>query len=110
MFVSLLELKNLESLREMKTLEFIIRHGSKDDGSDWDGTDDQIFVNGVKLWDFIEQQKESKNEFLKDQVVLITRLFDNRVKAFINNILMANEHVEHYSYTIGKSDICFNRL
>ena len=38
----------------------------------------------------------------KDEFLLITRIFDNRVKAFISHILMANKDVEHYSYRIGK--------
>ena len=37
---------------------------------------------------------------LYDSFLLITRLFDNRVKSFINNILMSNDSVEHYSYRI----------
>ena len=48
------------------------------------------------------KKKYADHKFYKDHFLLITRLFDNRVKAFINNILMANEHVEHYSYRIGK--------
>ena len=43
-----------------------------------------------------------KHKFYKDEFLLITRIFDNRVKAFISHILMANKDVEHYSYRIGK--------
>ena len=46
-----------------------------------------------------------KHKFYKDEFLLITRIFDNRVKAFISHILMANKDVEHYSYRIGKN-IC----
>ena len=38
------------------------------------------------------------SKFYKDEFLLITRIFDNRVKAFISHILMANADVEHYSY------------
>ena len=48
---------------------------------------------------FKDTQKD-KHKFYKDHFLLITRLFDNRVKAFINNILIANEDVEHFSYRI----------
>ena len=41
-----------------------------------------------------------KAKFYKDEFLLITRIFDNRVKAFISTILMANPDVEHYSYRI----------
>ena len=46
---------------------------------------------------------KNKHKFYKDEFLLITRIFDNRVKAFISHILMANKDVEHYSYRIGKS-------
>ena len=49
----------------------------------------------------LDQYKErNKHKFYKDHFLLITRIFDNRVKAFINKILMANEFVENYSYRI----------
>ena len=44
--------------------------------------------------------ERGQHKSYKDHFLLITRIFDNRVKAFINNILMANEHVEHFSYRI----------
>ena len=39
------------------------------------------------------------SRYLKKYYVLITRMFDDRVKAFIKNILM-NHRVENYSYRI----------
>ena len=45
-------------------------------------------------------EDRQKHKFYKDHFLLITRLFHNRVKAFINNILMANSDVENYSYRI----------
>ena len=49
------------------------------------------------------KEKNVNSKFYKDEFLLITRIFDNRVKAFISHILMANADVEHYSYRIGKS-------
>ena len=58
-----------------------------------------------KLPDYLKNSPEmrDKHKFYKDEFLLITRIFDNRVKAFISHILMANKDVEHYSYRIGKS-------
>ena len=65
----------------------------------WEEDEEQITITYKK--------KYAGHKFYKDHFLLITRLFDNRVKAFINNILMANEHVEHYSYRIGKKNFLF---
>ena len=60
-------------------------------------------INKIKnLPDYKENDIKNKHKFYKDHFLLITRLFDNRVKAFINHILMANPSIEHYSYRIGK--------
>ena len=58
-----------------------------------------------KLPDYLKNSPEmrDKHKLYKDEFLLITRIFDNRVKAFISQILMANKDVEHYSYRIGKS-------
>ena len=56
---------------------------------------DQSRIESLKK--FKDTQKD-KHKFYKDHFLLITRIFDNRVKAFINHILMGNEDVEHYSY------------
>ena len=79
----------------------------------WEEDEKNIIIYSVgwendtkKIQPLPEYKKDhisNKHTFYKDHFLLITRLFDNRVKAFINNILMANEHVEHYSYRIGKS-------
>ena len=58
-------------------------------------------INKIKnLPDYKENDIKNKHKFYKDHFLLITRLFDNRVKAFINHILMANPSIEHYSYRI----------
>ena len=62
----------------------------------WENDESQIET----LKKFKETKQRNKHKLYKDHFLLITRLFDNRVKAFINHILMANEHVAHYSYRI----------
>ena len=70
----------------------------------WTGDEDDILVNGKSLWKFIAEMKEPKYKLLKDQVVLITRTFDHRIKSFIKHILMGKGKgkltFEHYSYRI----------
>ena len=70
----------------------------------WTGDEDDILVNGKPLWKFIAEMKEPKYKLLKDQVVLITRTFDHRIKSFIKHILMGKGKgkliFEHYSYRI----------
>ena len=44
--------------------------------------------------------KKNKHKFYKDEFVLITKIFDNRVKAFLKHILMVNPDVDNYSYRI----------
>ena len=69
----------------------------------WNGKADEIMVNGKSLWVFISEMKEPKYKLLKDQVVLITRMFDHRIKSFIKHILMGNGtdiKFDHYSYRI----------
>ena len=56
----------------------------------------------MSLPEYLKKEVHAKYKFYKDEFLLITRIFDNRVKAFITHILMANKDVEHYSYRIGK--------
>ena len=87
----------------------------------WDGNDENIIVqddNGVeyKLFDFIENMDCTKQQLLKDNVFLITRMFDDRVKSFIKNILMGSGKdkvaIKYYNYRVeiqarGKSSTIF---
>ena len=75
----------------------------------WEGDDKKIKIFSMgwetdesKISNLVDYKNDlkDKHKFYKDHFLLITRLFDNRVKAFINNILMANKDVEHYSYRI----------
>ena len=70
---------------------------------DWQDDDNLILVvktDGTETPLPQYMRTEAKHKFYKDEFLLITRIFDNRIKAFTNNILMANESVEHYSYRI----------
>ena len=70
---------------------------------DWEYDDNLIIVvntDGTETPLPEYMKNVAKHKFYKDEFLLITRIFDNRIKAFINNILMANESVEHYSYRI----------
>ena len=71
---------------------------------EWNGKDDEIYVNGKPLWTFISEMKDPKYKLLNNQVLLITRMFDNRVKSFIKNILMGSGKgklpFQYYSYRI----------
>ena len=70
----------------------------------WDGDDEKIMVEDVKLWDFVESMEQSKHELLKDCTVLLTRHFDARIRSFIKHILMGpgNDKVEfeYYVYRV----------
>ena len=78
----------------------------------WNGSEDFIFVNSsdnglVKLWEFVDSMEESKSELLQEFIFLVTRHFDERVKSFLQNILMAPKHddkkevqIEYYNYRV----------
>merc|ERR1711974_199872 len=74
---------------------------------------ENILPNGkpgecIPLMDYIAEEcpnaEYSQKKLLEDEVVVITRIFDNRVKAFIKNILMSKDddriRVEYYSYRV----------
>ena len=75
----------------------------------WSGNDDDIYVkygdqNEMRLWEFVESLHTSKYELLRDQVMDTTRIFDNRVKSFIKNILMGPGKdkipISYYTYRV----------
>ena len=79
----------------------------------WDGNEDKIFVidgkERIKLWDWINSKEESKHKLLKDSMFLVTS-FNERVKSYIKNLLMAHKHnnsddptdvpIEYYNYRV----------
>ena len=84
----------------------IVEYLEGEDG--WDGNDDNIRVRGQKLWDFVNGMDKSKHDLLRDHVFLITRMFDERVKSFIKNLLMGSGNdkvpIKYYSYRIEMQD------
>ena len=79
-----------------------------EDETGWNGNDENIIVHHNerkdKLNDFLAEMDLTKNQLLKDNVFLITRMFDDRVKSFIKNILMGpgkdKVPFKYYSYRI----------
>ena len=65
-------------------------------------------MRGQKLWDFVDGMDKSKHDLLRDHVFLITRMFDERVKSFIKNLLMGSGNdkvpIKYYSYRIEMQD------
>ena len=63
----------------------------------WDGKEDSIFINDEPLSEF----KKSVNwsEKLRKSIMLITQMFDSRVKAFVKNILMKSG-IDLYAYRL----------
>ena len=74
----------------------------------WSGDDNDIFVKfgddeEVPLWEFVKTLPDSRYELLRDQVMDTTRIFDNRVKSFIKNILMGPGQeipISYYTYRV----------
>ena len=61
--------------------------------SEWNGNENELIVeeNGEKteLWDYVNNKmSKPKHKLFDEGIVLLTRMFDARVKSFISNILM----------------------
>ena len=65
----------------------------------YNGTFEEILVDNIPLSEFISQKIPNVSRFMKDHFVLLTRMFDSRVKAFLTHILK-NSGIESYSYRI----------
>ena len=84
-----------------------IIHGK--DG-DWNGSDEEVLViddtldKPLPIMDYLKEKKMCKNSTLMNYIVLITRIFDDRVKSFLKNIIMTSGEGEpqfrYYSYRI----------
>ena len=85
---------------------YTVEYNEDDNG--WNGNDDNIRVGQRKLWDFVDSMDQSRHELLRDHVFLITRMFDERVKSFIKNLLMrkGSDKVPllYYTYRIEMQD------
>lgn len=65
----------------------------------WEEDDANIKIDNVPLPTYKKKYIRNKTDFFKKQFFLITRMFDNRVKAFLK-LLLANGKVSSYSYRI----------
>lgn len=55
----------------------------------WDGYESTLLVEGKELWDYINNEMaDKKHKLFQEYTLLISRLFDARVHAFINHILL----------------------
>ena len=71
----------------------------------WTGEDQDLLVEGMPLWKYVNKEMPcSTHELFKDYNFLITRIFDERVKSFVRNILMGNGKnqvpLRYYSYRV----------
>ena len=91
----------LSVLRNMGIENLEVIHGRN---GEWNGTDTDILVNGIPLWEYLQSRKESQNELLMNYIVLVTRIFDDRVKSFMKHMVMKGGKDEpifkYYSYRI----------
>ena len=63
----------------------------------WNGEESDILIDDMPLPEF-KKTISSMSSFYQEHIVLLTLMFENRVKAFLKCIL--NEDVEHYTYRI----------
>ena len=84
-----------------------ITHGK--DGN-WNGSDAEVLVidstldKPLPIMDYLKEKKLCKNKTLMNYIFLITRIFDDRVKSFLKNIVMNSGENEpkfrYYNYRI----------
>ena len=94
-------------LRDLGITGLEITHGK--DGN-WNGLDAEVLViddtldKALPILDYLKEKKLCKNKTLMNYIVLITRIFDDRVKSFLKNIVMKSGENEpnfrYYSYRI----------
>jgi hypothetical protein len=72
--------------------------------SPWDGKPSNIFVNGTPLPEYLESHSVDKSNLLRNNVFLITRIFDHRVKSFIQHMVLRGGKgllpVEYFTYRV----------
>ena len=65
---------------------------------------EECFIDGVPLEDFLREEKnQSKHDFIRENVLAQTLVFDNRLKNFIKHIVMNSESplsIQYYNYRI----------
>ena len=65
----------------------------------WENDEAKIKIDDMPLPEYKEREIRNKSEFFRKHFFLITRIFDNKVKAFIN-LLKSTGQVENYTYRI----------
>ena len=65
--------------------------------SPWDGSSGSILIDGIPLDEYMEIVPKSL--LFKDEVILITQMFDNKVKAFIKNVFKSSA-IKFYTFRI----------
>ena len=63
----------------------------------WNGQEDDILIDDIPLSEF-KKTISNMSSFYQDHIVLITLMFDNRVKAFLKS--MFGDDIDHYTYRI----------
>ena len=100
--------ENFVTLLKKLYPEISIRY-EKHNKPNWSGDDNDIFVKygdeeEIPLWEYVKTLPKSKYELLRDQVMDTTRIFDNRVKSFIKNILLGpggdKIPISYYTYRV----------
>ena len=59
-----------------------------------------IYVGDRTLEEFVEENKPEMRELYYDKFIHVTRLFDDRLKAFKKVFLESNDDIAHYCYRI----------
>ena len=66
--------------------------------------DDTLLVNGLPLSDFLKKSGQTVHELIQKNTFDVVRMFDNRIKSFIKNILLDKSEdglqIKHYSYRV----------
>ena len=81
-------------------------HEIKFDPEVWDGKESSIYVRHstwhkdkfVPLKEFNDLFMKGQTSFFRDHYILVTRMFDSRVKSFVTSIL--KKKVAHYTYRV----------
>ena len=66
--------------------------------SPWDGESSSIQIDGLPFDEFYKKMP-NKTKLFQEEVILITQMFDNRVKSFIKNIFKSNA-IKFYTFRI----------
>ena len=67
----------------------------------WTTEESEIFVDGIPLWTFVEERIDV-NKLLQENTLLVTRVFENRVKSLFKNTIFGKGKskipVKYYTY------------